>query len=303
MSDVVVTLGVFDGVHRGHRHIFEKVVARARRRHGLSLVYTFEPHPACLLAPLSAPPMLNNLAQKRELIAEAGIDRIVVERFTRSFSAITPDRFFHRILVRRLRAREIFVGHDFTFGVHRSGTTDDLRTMGKEAGVQVHVVPAYLWKETLVSSTQIRHFVAQGQLRAAEDLLGRPYFIEGRVIRGRGIGGKKLGIHTANIAPENDSILPTGVYATTTVVGGKRYSSVTNIGPNPTFGPGPLSIETHILKFNRSIFRRRIRIEFLEKLREEITFASAEELARQIHHDIDLAQKVFAGRRDHRHHR
>jgi len=162
------------------------------------------------------------------------------------------------------------------------------------------VVDAYLWKETLVSSTQIRQFVVHANLTGAESLLGRPYFIEGRVIPGRGIGGRELGLHTANLASENDPILPTGVYATTTTVGEKKYWSVTNIGPNPTFGPGRLSIETHLLEFNRSILRKRIRIEFLEKLREEITFASAGELARQIRHDIRLAKKIFSDRRHHR---
>lgn len=293
MRAVVVTLGVFDGVHRGHQHIFRKVVQRALMIGGTPVVYTFDPHPAKILAPDTCPPMINTLRQKIGLIRESGIGRVVVQKFTKSFSRRTPEDFFKKTIVQSLRAKEIFVGYDFTFGIHRSGTIERLEALAHEAGIRVTIVEAFFWKETLVSSTQVRRLLALGNLPKAEELLGHPYFIEGRVIHGRGIGGKELGIHTANLRSENDPILPTGVYVSIASVGGRRYKSVTNIGPNPTFGPGPLSIETHLLNFRKRIFGKRIRVEFLAKIREEITFASAQDLAEQIRNDIRTAKRHF----------
>lgn len=292
-AGVVATLGVFDGVHRGHQRIFHKVAHRAQILRGTGLVYTFDPHPVKILVPEACPPMLMTLGQRIAAIRAAGIDRVVVQKFTRRFSRMSPSAFFRQVIRKRLKVREIFVGYDFTFGFHRSGTVEHLEAMGQKAGIRVTVVEPTLWKERLVSSTQIRRLLSRGQVSAAEGLLGRPYALEGRVIKGRGIGGRELGIHTANLKSENEGILPTGVYATYTVVGKKRYASVTNIGPNPTFGPGPLSIETHLLNFRRPILGRRIRIEFVEKIREEITFASAAELAVQIRNDIRVARKCL----------
>lgn len=292
----VVAFGVFDGVHRGHRYIFQKAVARAKAIGGTSVVYTFDPHPVKILVPNACPPMITTLEQKLELIAAQGIGQAVVEKFTKAFARQTPERFFKKIVLERLGAREIFVGYNFTFGVHRSGTIDHLQAFAKKSGVDVTIVDPFLWKETLVSSSEIRRLLSQGNLHQAEDLLARPYFIDGRIVHGRGIGGKELGIHTANIRPQNDLILPTGVYVTYTLVSGKRFQSVTNIGPNPTFGPGPLSIETHLLNFKKTIFGKTIRIEFLEKIREEITFASAKDLANQIQNDIKIAKEHFLKR-------
>lgn len=297
----VVALGVFDGVHRGHCHIFKQVVERARELGGTGVVYTFDPHPVKVLVPEAAPPMINTLAQRIELISHEGIQRVVVEKFTKSFARQTPEIFFEGTIVRRLKARELFVGYDFTFGVHRSGTIDHLQAFARRAKIGIRIVEPYLWKETLVSSTRIRQLLAHGQVQKAEDLLDRPYFIEGKVVSGRGIGGPRLGIHTANLLSENDLLLPTGVYVTTASVSGRKFQGVTNIGPNPTFGTGPISIESHLLDFHQSAFGKgirgkRIRIEFLEKIREEITFASAEDLATQIRNDIRVAKRHFAKR-------
>ncbi len=293
----VITLGVFDGVHRGHRHIFQKIIERAREIGGTSIVYTFDPHPVKVLAPDACPSMINTFKQKIELIREIGIQNMIVERFNHTYAHQTPETFFKKVIVGRLGAKEIFVGHDFTFGIHRSGTIETLESLGLKAGVRVHLVEAYLFKETLVSSTQIRQLLARGNLQKAEELLARPYVIEGRVVRGRGIGERKLHIHTANLESENDRILPTGVYVTTTHVSGKQYESVTNIGPNPTFGPAPITIETHLLDFHKTIFGKRIRIEFLEKIREEMAFPSAESLAQQIQGDIKRAREIFRRRK------
>lgn len=292
---IVVTLGVFDGVHRGHEQLFQRVLRDAKKRNLMAVAYTFHPHPARVLVPEACPPMITTLEQKLELMSKTGLQATIVEPFTRTYAHQSPEAFFKNILVKRLHAREVVVGYDFTFGVHRSGTLTQLKKLAEASGIRVHIVPPYLWKETIISSTQIRQRLASGQLERAEPLLGRPYFMEGKVMQGRGIGGQ-LGIHTANLRSENDLILPTGVYVTLTRVMGKSYHSVTNIGPNPTFGTNPLSIETHLLHFDRSIRGKVLRVEFLKKIREEISFPSPKELAVQIHHDIAVAQQYLSKR-------
>lgn len=289
----VVTMGVFDGVHRGHRYIFKKVLRRARQLRATSIVYTFDPHPVKVLVPDACPPMIMTFTQKREQIKKLGMQKVVVQKFTRRFARLSPQQFFNRIIIHQLKARELFVGYDFTFGFHRSGTAELLESLGKKAGIRVTVVEPFLWKETLVSSTRIRQLLARGLLRPAQELIGSPYTMEGKVIRGRGIGKSQVGIHTANLRWENDLILPAGVYATYTLVKGKRHRSVTNIGPNPTFGVHPPSVETHLLNFNKNILGEKISIEFVEKIREEIAFASAKELAAQIQNDIKIAKKIL----------
>lgn len=291
----VIALGVFDGVHRGHRNIFQKALRRAKEIGGTAVVYTFDPHPVKILAPDACPPMITTLAQRIELIAGQGIRHIVVEKFTKTFSHQTPEKFFLATIVKRLEARELFVGYNFTFGVHRSGNIDHLKSFGRKTGIRVNVVEPYLRGETLVSSTQVRQVLARGNLPKAEELLARPYFMEGRVVHGHG-RGKKLGIHTANLEPDNDLILPTGVYITVTWVSGKKCRSVTNIGANPTFGPAPVTIESHLLGFSRSLLGRTVRIEFFEKIREEIAFSSPSALADQIRKDIRRATEFFAKR-------
>jgi riboflavin kinase/FMN adenylyltransferase len=298
MKGSIVALGVFDGVHRGHREIFRQVVARAKAVGGTSVAYTFDPHPVTVVAPSAAPKMINTVRQRVELIESCGIEKVVVQKFTKEFSRQTPERFFERVIARRLKARELFAGYNFTFGVRRSGTVETLEALARRVGIDVHVVSPCLAGDTLVSSTQVRQFLAAGDLPRAEELLARPYFIDGTVVRGRGIGGKELGIHTANLDSENDCILPTGVYVTYARVSGRRYRSVTNIGPNPTFGEGPVTVESHLLEhFRKNILGRRIRVEFLQKIREEIRFASPAHLASQIRRDIAVAQKILAERK------
>lgn len=289
----VVTMGVFDGVHLGHRELFKRTLERAKKIRGTAVVYTFSPHPVKILAPQACPLMINTLDQKIELIQSQGIRSIVIEKFNKNFSHQTPEIFFKKIIVERLQAQEIYVGYNFTFGIHRSGNIEHLEAFGRKAGIRIHVVEPFLNDETLVSSSHIRHLLAHGDLPEAERLLARPYFIEGKVIRGRGIGGRVMGIHTANLQTDNDLILPAGVYITRTRIGKKNYPSATNIGCNPTFGPGTLSIETHLLDFRRSILHQRIHVSFLKKIREEVAFASSEALLNQIQNDIRMTRKYF----------
>lgn len=296
-AKTIVALGVFDGVHRGHRELFRKVIARAKAVRGKSAVYTFDPHPVTVVAPAAAPRMINTLEQRIDLIESLGIDKVVVQKFTKSFSQLTPEAFFRKVIVETLKAREIFVGYNFTFGVKRSGTVETLEALGRPLGIDIRILQPFLWKGTLVSSTQVRQYLAAGDLPRAEDLLARPYFLEGRVVKGRGIGGKQLGIHTANLDVENDPILPTGVYVTYTHIGSRRLKSVTNIGPNPTFGSGPVTIETHILEgFKKNIVGKTLKVDFLKKIREEIRFSTPADLAKQIGKDIKTAERIFMER-------
>lgn len=292
----VIALGVFDGVHQGHRAIFKELQKRAKEVDGTAVVYTFDPHPVKILAPHVAPPMLNTINQRVELIQQQGIPVIIVEPFTHRFSQQTPEKFFNDIILMRLKASELFVGYNFTFGIHRSGTVDHLRKFGRDAGIVVHILPPFFQDEILVSSTQVRQLIIRGLLPQAKALLGRPYFMEGNVVRGKGIGGKKLGIHTANLKSDNDLLLPTGVYITKTSIKEKTFKSVTNIGPNPTFGPHPVSIETHLLNVQKNLLGQKIRIEFLEKVREEIKFTSPSELAAQIQKDLATTREYFKKR-------
>jgi riboflavin kinase / FMN adenylyltransferase len=290
LKNPVVTFGVFDGVHRGHQHIFESIRRRAKAIKGKSVVYTFDPHPVRKLAPEACPPMLFTLDQKIEAVKEQKVDAMVVEPFTQAFSQLTPEDFFQTVILDRLKAREIYVGYNFTFGHQRKGTIETLEQLGKKHGVRIHIIEAFFLDNVLVSSTRVRQLIAESKMISAAHLLGKHYSIEGTVVSGRGIGGKKLGFHTANLESFNELIPPQGVYATFVQLKRKRYESVTNIGMNPTFGGKSLSIEPHILNFKRNILGQKIKLQFVEKIREEIKFINAEDLSRQISSDIEIAK-------------
>ncbi len=207
----------------------------ARRLGGVSVAYTFHPHPVNILSPASAPPMITTLPQRLELIGVTGIDAVVVEPFDLKFAHLSAEEWVEKILMRNLRASGVVAGYDFTFGTHRSGTVETLEKLALTHGLVCQILEAQLLGETLISSTQIRNFIHQGEMEAAAALLGRPYFLDGEVIAGAGRGAQ-LGIRTANLKTENELIPAGGVYATKTRVGKRHYSSVTNIGIYPTFG-------------------------------------------------------------------
>jgi len=287
----VVALGNFDGVHVAHRTMFSLARKMAKRMLGASVAYTFYPHPVKVLSPASAPKMINTLAQRLELIDAEGIHATVVEPFSLKFAHLSAEKWFRKVIVKNLKAQAVVAGYDFTFGSHRSGTVESLEKLCKENGIVCKILEAQIAGETLISSTQIRHFVAGGEMKRAAKLLGRPYFIDGHVIAGAGRGAQ-LGIRTANLQSENELIPQGGVYATQTRVGNRYYPSVTNIGINPTFGGKALSIETHLLDFKGDLYGKTLRIAFLQKIRDERTFASVTELVAQIHRDIARARLV-----------
>ncbi|MBI1910293.1 MAG: bifunctional riboflavin kinase/FAD synthetase [Deltaproteobacteria bacterium] len=288
----VITLGVFDGVHRGHQKIFNTARQGARKSHSPSIVYTFYPHPVQVLAPELPLPLINTLEQRIELIDRCGLDAVIVEPFTKRFSRQSAKTFFEKILKNRLAPKRLIVGYDFTFGAKRQGTVETLEQLGKTSGIEVVVIPAIFETSQLLSSTEIRHAIQRGEVSRAANLLGHRFFIDGLVVKGRGIG-KRLGIHTANLKTENELIPQIGVYSSFTTVGRKQLRSVTNIGPNATFGGSSISIETHILNFNRSLYGKKIRVEFIERIRDEMTFPGPEMLKKQILSDIQTAKNHF----------
>ena len=293
LNNPALTIGNFDGVHKGHLVLFEKVKEIARNIDGQSAVMTFEPHPIKVMKPGNGPPLITPTKQKLRLISEAGIDVILSIPFTVQFASISAQDFVKDILVKKIGVREIVVGYDYTFGSGRQGSIDLLRSMGDEIGFKVHVVEPIHLNNTLVSSTSVRNLVQAGDLVEAKRLLGRDYQISGSVTKGAGRGGKVLGFPTANLLPVDELIPKKGVYAVRVEMDTGKYYGVCNIGNNPTFGGSPLSIETHLFDFSGDILGKEFTIKFIQRLRQEKTFSGNEELADQIKEDIKRARELF----------
>lgn len=291
-QNTVIAIGNYDGVHLGHQEILKKLVAEAKNKNCKAVVLSFAPHPVKVLAPDVAPLQIQTIAQKTEILEEYGIDILVLQKFDSEFAKISPEDFFKTHLLENLKAKAIFVGYDFTFGTKRSGTTETLERFGKEHGVDVHIVPAKMHGETLVSSSLIRKLVLNGDVKKAKEFLTRPFFIDGKVIPGFK-RGTALGIHTANLATENELLPKDGVYATLVKHKGVTYESVTNIGYNPTFDNVERSIETHIFDFDQEIYDEALRLVFIEKIRDEIKFANPGALVKQIEKDILEAKGIL----------
>lgn len=283
-------MGNYDGLHLGHRSILALLKKEAKKRGVPSIVYTFNPHPVHLLAPSIAPPLINTLDQKIELMKTFNIDALVIEKFDSHFSEQQPESFFKKHLLKNLNARFIIVGYDFTFGAKRKGNMETLEILGFQNQMDVKIVEPYFKGQTLVSSSLIRKYLAEGKVEKTKELLARPYFMDGTVIKGTS-RGKILGFPTANLKPINELMPKNGVYATRTLFGGKSYPSVTNIGIKPTFGKNQLSIETHILNFNKPIYGGKIRLYFTKRLRDEKKFPNTDKLIEQIKKDIIKAKQ------------
>jgi riboflavin kinase/FMN adenylyltransferase len=293
LTNPVLTIGNFDGVHRGHLALFEKVKARAAAIHGQSAVITFDPHPLRVMKPGNGPPLITPTDQKLKLVERAGIEVIFCIPFDKSFAAITAEAFVKDILVGRVGIREIVVGYDYSFGHNRRGNIDMLREMGRDLGFVVHVVEPIRIRDTLVSSTTIRKLVEQGDLPTTRVMLGRDYQISGTVVKGKNRGGRLLGFPTANLRPVDALIPKRGVYAVTVQVDERLCDGVTNIGYNPTFGDAALSVETHLLDFSGDLLGKTIRVNFIQRLRDEKTFPNVETLSAQIGKDIIEARRLL----------
>lgn len=287
----VVTIGNFDGVHLGHQDLLGRVMEDARSRGGSSVVLTFEPHPLKILAPGFAPRLILTRKDKLALLRRVGIDYVVVQRFTPGFCALSAHDFVNGYLA-RLGVETLWVGEDFRFGKDRAGTVKDLTTWGPAAGIRVEVVRAVAESDRAISSSRIRALVEDGRVDAARRQLGRCHFIEGPVVRGHR-RGRDLGFPTANVRSRTEVVPANGIYATCAGVGGRLMHSVTSIGVNPTFGPGARTIETHVLDFDEDLYGRRLQVHFVERLREERKFPSADRLVRQIEEDVANARGIL----------
>jgi len=298
IKNPVVTIGNFDGVHWAHQTIFKKVIERARDLHGTSVVITFEPHPIKLMSPKKAKPLITLLEQKKELVISQGIDIFLVIEFTLEFAAISARDFVKDVLVDKLEIKEIVVGYDYAFGRNREGNIKVLREMGHLLNFNVQQIdPVYVGK-VLVSSTSIRNLIMEGNISGAKKLLGRNYQIRGEVIRGRNRGGPLLGYPTANLKLTDELIPKEGVYIVSMDIGGKIYQGLTNIGYNPTFKDKTLSVETYVFDLSTNILKQKIKVNFLSRLRDEITFASGKELSQQISKDVNQAREFFQKEKD-----
>jgi riboflavin kinase/FMN adenylyltransferase len=293
-TNACVTIGNFDGVHKGHQQLFSQVVQKARLLNGTSVVITFDPHPLQVLLP-GGIKLISTCQQKEELIEQSGIDVLLVIPFTREFAKTTADSFVADLLVKKLGVKELVVGYDYAFGKGRSGNIDFLKQQGQLFGFPVTVVEACYLGEQLVSSTKIRELVKEGKMAAARELLGRYYQIRGTVRVGKQRGGKVIGFPTANLKFNDEDLVPKhGVYVTQVFCEGQYYGGILNIGYNPTFGEEQLVAETHIFDFNEDIYGKPIKVNLLQFLRSEKKFSGAKELAKQIEKDVLLAKKILA---------
>jgi riboflavin kinase / FMN adenylyltransferase len=292
-----VTVGNFDGVHRGHQALVSAAVARAQAAGGLSVVLTFDPHPARVLRPAHAPAALTTLAQKEELLAGLGVDRLAVLPFDAQLARLSPEEFARAVLRDTLGARAVVVGESFRFGHRREGDAQALVELGGRLGFDVHALPAVLEGGRPVSSSRIRSELAHGHVAAADALLGRPYFVDAAVVRGVG-RGRTIGVPTANLAPENEILPAPGVYAGhCRLGGGDSWPAVANLGRRPTFGGGDLFLEAHLLGFEGDLYGTRVRLSFQERLRDEERFPSKEALVARIRDDIARARELLSASR------
>jgi len=296
-KNAVITIGNFDGVHIGHQVLFHKVMEKAGILKGTSIVMTFEPHPMRILKPNGHLPLITLYEQKIELIERSGVDVIICVPFTREFAAISAKAFVGDILVKRIGMKAIVVGKDYTFGKNREGNLGLLKTFAKDFDFDVIVAD---WIQTSnsqparISSTRTRELVMDGKVGEAQKMLGRNYQVRGTVTTGRGRGGKLLGFTTANIILQDELYPKTGVYAVTVECLNNVYNGVANIGYSPTFGNGQFTIEVHILDFNQNIYGHKIRVNFIERIRDEIKFPGISELAEQIKKDTKKAREILS---------
>lgn len=294
VTGTIVTVGTFDGVHRGHWAVLTEIGERARRRRLKSVLVTFDRHPLTVVRPEAVPPVLTSPDEKKEMLALSSLDYVAFLSFDRALSMYEPEEFVRLVLVDRFRVKELVVGHDHGFGRNRRGDRATLRRLGEELAFSVDVVPAVTWDGESISSSRIRQLVAQGAVEEAARALGRPYSLRGVVVHGFE-RGRRLGFRTANLAaPEGGKLIPgAGVYAVRATLRWRILEGLLHLGPRPTFPGSPPSIELYLLEFDEEIYGESVRVDFLARLREVRPFASAEELVRQLRRDEEQARRFF----------
>ncbi len=289
----MLALGNFDGLHRGHRKILERLCRVAGERGAPSVVMTFDPHPPRVVRPDKAPPLIMTKAQKLEALEQAGVQGAAIVRFTPELSQWDPETFVRTVLVDWLHVAEVWVGANFLFGHDRSGNFSLLRSLGARYGFKAEKIDPVRYKDFVVSSTRVRRLVSEARVDEASALLGHPYFIDGMVVRGDG-RGRGIGFPTANLCTDNELIPPHGVYATTAIIDGIIRPSITNVGTRPTVDTsGRTTIETHVFDLDRDLYGTTIRLAFVQRLRDERAFESLDALRAQIAADCRRARVLF----------
>ena len=290
----VVSVGNFDGVHRAHIRVLNEIVARAKKQAAKSVVVTFEPHPVRILRPDSGLKLLTPTTERLRLLEKTGVDAVLLLPFTRDVSLMSPQEFARQILCGRLHAVEVHEGYNFHFGHKASGDVSLLTQLGTELGFNVIIYPELRLRGDVVSSSRIRELIDAGEVARARVLLMRPFSIRSTPGRGRGYGAKYT-VPTINLSRYEELVPEDGVYITRTRVGEECFDSVTNIGNRPTFGADSFAIETHLLDFHPLELTPHTEVElfFFSRLRDEIKFASVEQLREQIGRDVAKARRYF----------
>jgi riboflavin kinase / FMN adenylyltransferase len=294
----VVTVGTFDGVHRGHWQVLAELRGRADARALPAVLVTFHPHPLRVVRPGQAPRLLTTPVEKKEILAESGLDYAVFLPFNESLRAYSPERFVREILIERFRMRELVIGYDHGFGRGRSGDVDTLADIGHNMGFDVQVIDALRTDGAAISSSRIRAALLEGRVHDAAGALGRPYSLRGPVVRGDG-RGRSLGFPTANIhVPDDEKLLPLeGVYVVMATLRRGTFRGVLHLGPRPMFHGSPPSIELHILDFDDDVYGEEIRVDFCTRLRDIHRFASVDALVAAIREDCERARALLSGSR------
>lgn len=293
LKNSYVALGTFDGVHRGHRVLINSAIEKAKKNGGISVVYTFLNHPLEIIAPERVPKMINTIGEKLRLLEEMGVDYVVLQTFDEKYAETSKEEFIDKILIEYLGAKEIFVGFNYTFAERGSGNVEYLRSVAPKKGIKLNEIQAVEYKGQILSSTLIRKFILEGKIEEANMFLGRPFFISGEVEHGKKLG-RVLGFPTANLKVVNKVYPPFGIFGGTVLIEGEKekYNAVINIGKNPTLKPGELSVEVHILDFNRDIYGKKIDVSIEKHLRDEKKFGSMEELRQGIKNDVENWRKI-----------
>lgn len=290
-----VTLGIFDGVHVGHQRLIQELVSQAKAHHGKSWLITFDPHPQEILLKKKKIDLLTLLEEKLELLEPLGLDVVVVVPFTFEFSQIGPTQFVEDWLIHCIGMRTLIVGENYIFGKDRKGNVELLRKLSSKLNFSLQIQPLYFEKGNPVSSTRIRNLLLAGDVFQATQLLGRPYSIQGKVMHGEGVG-RRLGFPTVNLAlADPRKLVPrTGIYAVFVYIKGKKYQGTADIGFRPTFGGKEYRIEAYVHHFNEEIYGEMVKLEFIERIRDEKKFDDVDALIVQIRQDTERSTELLS---------
>ncbi len=283
-SDNYVALGSFDGLHYGHLSLVRKTIQVAKEKNGKSMVFTYKNHPKTIVKPDGVPKLIMDLDTKLEYLEEENVDIVVLRTFTKEFMSIDAEDFI-KLLCEDYNVKGIIVGFNFRFGYKNLGDVDLLKDLQSKYGYELYIMDSYTYKGEIISSTRVRECILEGNVSEAANMLPKPYFIKGKVVYGKQLG-RTIGIPTANLEFDNKMVIPEkGVYYTNVKYNGNIFKGLTSVGYNPTVNGKELTIETHILNFNKMIYGEELKVYFVERIRDELKFDTLDELVKQIRKD------------------